>query len=89
MSTATSKETDRAHFSPALFGFYFCNALISIGAALFFFALLVMTRPGYGALPMVMKVVGAVFMVGGIPGAFWCLSKARKKGQQIVDEHRS
>lgn len=86
MKTAPGQNTDRAHFSPALFGFYGCCAMISIGAALFFFALFVMTKEGYGAVPTVMKVLGGVFMLVGIPGAFVCLSKARKKGQRIVDE---
>ncbi len=86
VSAATGKETDRAHFSPALFGFYGCCALISIGAAAYFFAMFVMTKDGYGALPTVMKIVGLVFMLGGIPGAFVCLSKARQKGQGIADD---
>jgi len=67
-----------------LFGFYGCCALVSIGAALFFFALFVMTKEGYGSVPAVMKVVGAVFMLGGIPGSFVCLAKARRKGQEAM-----
>ena len=88
MTLESGNEVDRAHFSPALFGFYACCAFISIGAAVFFFALFVMTKEGYGSVPSVMKVVGAVFMLGGIPGSFVCLNKARKKGQDVVDEHR-
>ena len=88
MTTTPGNQIDRAHFSPALFGFYGCCALISIGAALFFFALFVMTKDGYGSVPLVMKVVGMVFMLGGIPGAFVCLGNARKKGQDIVDKRR-
>lgn len=60
--------------------------MVSIGAAMFFFALLVLTKAGYGAVPTVMKVIGGMFMVCGIPGAFVCLSRARRKGQQIVDD---
>ena len=76
--TETSKPPiDRAHMSPALVGFYVSCALVSAGAALFFFAWFVLTRPDYGSVPTVLKVFGAGGMLFGVPGAFLCLRRAR------------
>ena len=77
MTESEKSAIDQAHFSPALLGFYASCAAVSAGAAMFFFAWFVLTKPGYGALPVVLKVIGAIGMVIGVPGAFLCLSKAR------------
>ena len=69
---------DQARYSGALLGFYGSCAAISGGAAMFFFAWFVLTRPGYGMLPTVLKVIGATLMAIGLPAAFVCLAKARK-----------
>jgi hypothetical protein len=78
MTDKAKPATDQAHFSPALLGFYGCCAAIAAGAGMFFFAWFVLTKEGFGALPTGMKVVGGILMAGGIPGAFFCLGKARR-----------
>jgi hypothetical protein len=76
--TDTPKHTtDQAHFSPALIGFYACCAAVSAGAAMFFFACFVLSKDGFGAIPTVLKVLGVILVMIGIPGAFVCLGKAR------------
>ena len=73
---------DQAHYSVALLGFYGSCAAVSAGAAMFFFAWFVLTKEGYGHLPTGLKIFGGVLMVGGLPGAFLCLAKARKPKAQ-------
>lgn len=62
----------------ALLGFYASCAAVSVGAGMFFFACFVLTREGFGALPTGMKIVGAILVAGGVPGAFLCLGRARR-----------
>lgn len=69
---------DQARYSGALLGFYGCCAAVSAGAAMFFFAMFVLTKPAYGSLPLALKVVGGVLMAVGLPGSFVCLAKARR-----------
>ena len=61
---------DRARYSAALLGFYASCAAVSAGAAMFFFAWFVLTKAGYGNLPIGLKIVGALMMAVGLPGAF-------------------
>jgi hypothetical protein len=52
--------------------------MVSAGAGMFFFSWFVLTDPAYGGLPLVLKILGGVGMSVGIPGAFYCLHKARQ-----------
>jgi hypothetical protein len=77
VSDQGSQRADKARMSPALLGFYASCAFVSLGAAMFFFAWFVMTKAGYGGLPLGMKIVGGGLMLVGVPGCFICLGKAR------------
>ena len=73
-----SGRLDQARVSPALFGFYGCCALVSAGAGMFFFGFFALDNPKYGSLPLTLEIVGGTMMGIGLPGAFFCLHKARQ-----------
>lgn len=70
--------SDEAQFSPALIGFYICCGLVSAGAGMVSLGFLVFDEPAYEPLPTVLKVVGGLFLAGGLPGAYLFLGKARR-----------